>query len=432
MNKDHIRIVKGLLTVAFFVFLGKFAGAIKEIVIAGKFGVGPVVDAYFLVFTLVIWVPSVWNAIMTSAFVPLSRQSKPEERAQFNRELLGAAFGVSLCLAAGFLLLMPQLLSTLQSDASVRVTEIANQIIPIMSPLIVGGFLVSYFSARLLAQERHSNTLTEGIPPLCIAIVLLLWPYSLDVFPIAWANLVGVGVQVLVLYWILRRYAQDFGMAFGFQSPMWRLFKNAIGWLLVGQIIISFNQPIDVYLASLTGVGGVSELGYAKKILALLLGLGATAVGRAILPVLSDQERGTKATIKIAHQWAFLMIAAGTVAAVIGWYLSPLAVAVLFERGEFNASNTEAVAQVLQWGLFQLPFFFAGIVLVQLTVSLGHYRYIFYTGCLGILIKIVSGYILVDRMGIPGLMLSTALMYAGNWLLLLLLSRGRFSLGPAH
>jgi len=241
--------------------------------------------------------------------------------------------------------------------------------------------------------------------------VLLLWPYSLDVFPIAWANLVGVGVQVLVLYWILRRYAQDFGMAFGFQSPMWRLFKNAIGWLLVGQIIISFNQPIDVYLASLTGVGGVSELGYAKKILALLLGLGATAVGRAILPVLSDQ---------------------GTVAAVIGWYLSPLAVAVLFERGEFNASNTEAVAQVLQWGLFQLPFFFAGIVLVQLTVSLGHYRYIFYTGCLGILIKIVSGYILVDRMGIPGLMLSTALMYAGNWLLLLLLSRGRFSLGPAH
>lgn len=424
MRKDHIRIVKGLLTVAFFVFIGKFAGAIKEVVIAAKYGIGATVDAYFLVFTLVIWVPSVWNAIMTSAYVPLSRQTGGEERLLFNRELLGVALLSSGFLAAVFLAFVPKLLTTLQSDTFEQVVPIAHQIIPIMTPMIVGGFLASYFSARLLAQERHSNTLTEGIPPLCIAILLLLWPYGLTALPIAGANLLGVILQVLVLFWLLARHSKPIGISFGFRSDLWRQFRHAIGWLLLGQIIISFNQPIDMYLAGSTGVGGVSELGYAKKILALLLGLGATAVGRAILPVLSDQERGRAQTQKIAYQWAWLMIVLGGVAAVVGAFLSPWVVQLLFERGEFTAANTEAVAKVLSWGLFQLPFFYAGIVLVQLAVSLGLYRYIFYTGVLGILVKLSAGYLLVEILGIPGLMLSTALMYAANWLLLLFLIKG--------
>src|SRR3546814_4343245 len=53
-----------------------------------------------------------------------------------------------------------------------------------------------------------------------------------------------------------------------------------------------------------------------------------------------------------------LMMGAGAAAVAIAWALAPWGVALLFERGAFTADNTQAVAQVLRWGLLQLPFYF--------------------------------------------------------------------------
>src|SRR3546814_4132080 len=53
-----------------------------------------------------------------------------------------------------------------------------------------------------------------------------------------------------------------------------------------------------------------------------------------------------------------LMVLAGAVVTAVGWLLAPWGVALLFERGAFTADDTVVVAQVLRWGLLQMPFYF--------------------------------------------------------------------------
>src|SRR3546814_14384087 len=104
--------------------------------------------------------------------------------------------------------------------------------------------------------------------------------------------------------------------------------------MLVGQIAMSFVGPIDQYTAAGLGANANATLGYASRLLSLLLGLGAASVGRAALPVLADiQARGDQHRARsTALKWSVLMVLAGAVVTAVGWLLAPWGVALLFER----------------------------------------------------------------------------------------------------
>ena len=72
VNPEHHAIVRGMVWVALFVFLGKLAGAAKEMVIAYRYGISDEVDAYLFIFNLISWPVSVWFSILTIVLVPLS------------------------------------------------------------------------------------------------------------------------------------------------------------------------------------------------------------------------------------------------------------------------------------------------------------------------------------------------------------------------
>src|SRR3546814_9383235 len=94
-----------------------------------------------------------------------------------------------------------------------------------------------------------------------------------------------------------------------------------------------------------------------------------------------------------------LMMGAGAAAVAIAWALAPWGVALLFERGAFTADNTQAVAQVLRWGLLQLPFYFGVLILVQLLASQNRYRVMALIAVANFLLKVVLNAILAPQMG---------------------------------
>ena len=69
---EHRRIAVGFFWVSLFVFVGKLAGAAKEMAIAWRYGVSAHVDAYVLVLNLVTWPVSIWFNILSIALVPPS------------------------------------------------------------------------------------------------------------------------------------------------------------------------------------------------------------------------------------------------------------------------------------------------------------------------------------------------------------------------
>src|SRR5690606_3023584 len=172
--------------------------------------------------------------------------------------------------------------------------------------------------------------------------------------------------------------------------------------------------PIDQYTAANLGANANSTLGYAARLLSLVLGIGAASVGRAALPVLADVHgRGDVAHARaVALKWSVWMLGAGAVAAAVGWLLAPWGVALLFERGAFTAQDTQAVAHVLRWGLLQMPFYFGVLILVQLLASQNRYRIMAAIAVANFALKAVMNPILAPSMGAAGIMLATSIMYA--------------------
>jgi len=87
-------------------------------------------------------------------------------------------------------------------------------------------------------------------------------------------------------------------------------------------------------------------------------------------------------------------------------------VSVELERGAFTASDSDAVTHVLRFGLLQLPFYFAGLVLVQWIAANSRYQVLLAAACLALATKILMNLLLIPHFGLAGIMAATAGMYA--------------------
>ena len=143
---------------------------------------------------------------------------------------------------------------------------------------------------------------------------------------------------------------------------------------------MSLTAIIDQFFAAHLGTGAIATLNYANRILALLLGMAAMAVSRATLPVFSRAlAQGGEQVHRVAGQWAWLLLGMGVLTTLVGWLLAPWGVKLLFERGAFVARRSLVVTDVLRYGLPQLSFYFAGLVLVSYLSSRGLYSWLFWS-----------------------------------------------------
>jgi putative peptidoglycan lipid II flippase len=416
----HHAIAQGMVWVALFVLLTSLARAAREMAIAYRYGVGAEVDAYLFVFNLISWPASVWFSILTVVLVPLAarvQQGSPVGLPLFRGELLG--FTVLLGLALTFLgwLGLPFLLRSSWTGLSSATGTIATNMVPSLILLVPLGLVIGLFSAWMLAAGRHTNTLLESVPALVLLIVLLAFPGG-GAEPLVWGTLGGFALHMVTLGISLERRGEIEKPCFTHRSPQWATFWQAFGITLLGQALMSFTTIIDQFFAAHLGTGAIATLSYANRILLLILGLGATAVSRATLPVFSRaQAQGGQQLPHIAAHWVRLLFMLGVVAVVVSWWLAPWAVRLLFERGAFTAQNSEMVTEVFCYGLAQVPFYFSSIVLVSLLASQARYGAITTVSAIILVMKIVANFSIVPWLGLKGIVLGTAWMYAGSLLL---------------
>lgn len=416
----HHAIAQGMVWVALFVLLTSLARAAREMAIAYRYGLGAEVDAYLFVFNLISWPASVWFSILTVVLVPLAarvQQGSPVELPLFRGELLGLTVLLGLALTFLGWLGLPFLLRSSLTGLSSATGTLATNMVPALILLVPLGLVIGLFSAWMLAAGRHTNTLLESVPALVLLIVLLAFPGG-GAEPLVWGTLGGFALHMVTLGVYLERRGEIEKPCFTRRSPQWATFWQAFGITLLGQALMSFTTIIDQFFAAHLGTGAIATLSYANRILLLILGLGATAVSRATLPVFSRaQVQGGQQLPHIAAHWIRLLFMLGVVAVVVSWWLAPWAVKLLFERGAFTAQNSEMVTEVFRYGLAQVPFYFSSIVLVSLLASQARYRAITTVSAIILVMKIVANFSIVPWLGLKGIVLGTAWMYAGSLLL---------------
>lgn len=418
LHADHRRIALGAARVAFFLLLGKVVGAFKEMAVAYRYGVSDVVDAYQFTLTIANWLPVTLVGAFSVVLIPVlvrSRYQDADDHRRFLGELQGWAWLVGLVIALGLYFVWPLVLDYAGRSLSAPVQGMSSLLILGFAPAALFTVWTGLNAARLRAHERHVNTLLDSMPALVILTWVLLAPAGSGVWPLLWGTLLGYALQSALLAGFARRADRvPTRPTLARTAPQWSVLASAAGIMLVGQLAMSLVGPIDQYAAANLGANANSTLGYATRLLALVIGIGAASVGRAALPVLADiQSRGDAGHARrMALKWSGVMVLAGLGVVGVGWVLAPWGVAFLFERGAFTAQDTITVAHVLRWGLVQLPFYFGVLILVQLLASQNRYWIMASIAVANFLIKVVMNEVLAPHMGPAGIMLATGVMYA--------------------
>ncbi|RXZ43458.1 murein biosynthesis integral membrane protein MurJ [Crenobacter cavernae] len=418
VHPDHRRIVHGMVWVASFLLLSKLVGALKEMAIAWRYGISSTVDAYLFVFNLVSWPVSVWMSVLSVVLIPIVariRHESPSDLPQFRAQLLGVALLVGLVLLAFSSWGLPALLSSGWLGLPDNTVRLALAMTPILVWLTGLGVLVSLYSTWTMSAGRHANTLLEGMPALAILLGVLL---TGGIEPLLWGTVTGTLVQLACLVGPFAGRKEMERPDFRLSSPWWSPFRQGFSVMMVGQLLMSLTGIIDQFFAAHLGEGAISTLGYANRILSLLLGLGATAISRATLPIFSQAHaRGDMQVRAIALRWAKGMFGLGICGLLIGWLLAPAIVALLFQRGVFTEADTQRVSEIFRISLFILPFYFSGLVLVSFLASHGKQKQIAMVATVNLLVKIAACFALVPYLGLAGLIVATAVMQAVSaWL----------------
>lgn len=421
VHPDHHVIAHDMAWIALLVLAGKLAGAAKEMAIAYRFGISAEVDAYLFVFNLVTWPVGVWFSALIVVLVPLAARIHNSSEAQFARfrsELFGLSLVVGLLLACMAWVGMPWLITAPWAGLSADTASSTVHMAPVLTLLAPIGVIISLYSALMLAAGRHVNTLMESIPALTILVALLMFPTD-GVEPLIWGTLAGFVFHVVALAVSLARRGEVDTPRFTLQSQYWSPFWQGFGVMFLGQLAMSFTGIIDQFFAANLGTGAIATLGYANRVLALILGIGALAVGRATLPIFSSAQAINSAhIIRVMGRWVNLLFVMGVIALVIGWWLAPWCIRLLFEYGKFTAENTVVVINTLRYGLIQLPFYFPSLVTVSFLASQGKYNFISFIGVTGLVIKFAANILIVPFFGVDGLMISTSFMSMISSLLL--------------
>jgi putative peptidoglycan lipid II flippase len=426
----HRRLVGAAAIIALGNVLSRGLGLLRDMVIAFTFGATASTDAFVLART----VPSILydllvGTVSTAAFVPVFVQHARDER-QFWRlvsvvfSLAGLAF---VCLAAVLALFAAPLVALigtgLGSDDQ-RLLAVNLMRVALISVIFQG--LAGVLTAALYAQNRFglpafaTATYNVGI---IVGILLLARP---------------LGPQAMAVGLVIGALAQFLLQASGL-APFWRAYRPRIdladpgvrriltlaGTVAAGLVVTAAVQLIDRNLALRQPEGSLSSMEYATRVIQFPLGIVGLAVSNAILPTLSrfhDRTQQSMAEYRGALVFglklvlllmlpAFCMLAA----------LSQPVIGLLFERGEFQAIDTQRTAEIFLFYSPGLPLTAVDFLLINAFYARQNARTPVVVGVVCVFIYLGVALATVGALQARGLALANAVQNSSHALILLFL-----------
>lgn len=354
-----MKLIRSIATVGFYTLGSRFFGFIRTTLLAGLLGTGVVADAA----ALAIKIPSLLRRLfaegaMNAAFVPTFSKyltsEGPDSARSYAEEILSLlVFSLSLLVGLGELFmshLVPLFLPGFSQDPE-RLSYVID-FTRITFPFILFISLTALYSGVLNSLEKFSAVAAS---PMVGNIVLILVAFALiEVTPTAGHafsyGAIACGIIQWVWVWVPSyREGMHLKIRWPTLSPRVKRFFILMGPAAAGSGVVQINIFLDMIIASYLPAGGISFLNYAERLNQLPLSMLGTAVGTALLPLLSKQlKRGEHDAALESQNLALEYAVLFTTPALLGLLLlgSPI-VKVLYEHGAFSASDTLETTKTL-------------------------------------------------------------------------------------
>lgn len=413
------RIFAATVTVGGFTLLVKFAAMVKELFVARAFGTGDALDAYLIAFVLPAFAINVIARALNLAFMPTYIQVFEGDGAEAAQRLFSAilAWGTSLLLVCTGLLVVlgPGVLPLLGSGFSPEKLELTRSLFFLMLPILMLGGLAQLCSAVLNAGERFALASVVPVATPVLAVVLLVtvgdrW----GIYALAAATLAGFGVELGLLTGGLRKRGLSLRPSFGGTDGALRQVRNQFLPMVASALLMSSTTLVDQAMAAMLEPGSVSALNYGNKVVALVVGISAMALGTAVLPHFSRMA-AARDWVAVGHtlrSYVRLIVISAVPLTLAIIACSEVIVRLLFERGAFLASDTTLVASVQTMYALQVPFYILSILGVRLISSQNQNHVLAVLAAINLVLNVVGNYVLSYYLGVAGIALSTSVMYA--------------------
>jgi putative peptidoglycan lipid II flippase len=344
--------------VAAGILLSRVAGLVRESVLAMFFGTSLYAD----VFRVGLRMPNVLQNLLgegtlSASFIPVYAELLEQGREKEAGRVAGAIFALLLALASVFVLLgvafAPLLVSVFLPGFEGERRALAIVTTRILFPM-TGVLVLSAWALGIL--NSHRRFFIPYVAPVIwnVAIIASFFIFSgrFDqgglLIAVAWGALIGGALQFLVLLpWVLR-LERSLRPARPDRVPGAREAVKNAGPAIMGRGVVQLAGYVDMVLASLLAVGAVAAIGYAQTLYMLPVSLFGMSVAAAELPELSRRRGGAVDVLRERTNAGMERVAFYVVPSFVAFVaVGDLLVAALFQRGEFDRSNTLLVYFVL-------------------------------------------------------------------------------------
>ena len=363
-------------TVAFFTFLSRVFGLVRDVVVAFRFGAGAHADAFFVAFRI----PNLLRRLvaegaMTASFLPVYVEYLERRDPEDAERVASVIFTGLLVVLTGLTLLgiigsssiiqvfAPGFLSV---PGKFDLTVLLNRIV---FPYIFFASLVALCMGILNARGHFAapaaSPILLNVFMIAGALVFSRW-CNPPILGLAVGVLLGGGAQLLLQIPALRAREVRLRPCFAWRDPavgrIARLFLPAA----FGAAVYQLNLFVSNLLASFLPEGSISYLWYASRLLEFPLGVFGVALATAAFPRMSlESARNRMEPLRNVLDRTLGMMAWICLPCTVGLVLLRVPILeVLFQRGAFDPAVTQRTAEALLYyslGLFPIA---AGRILV--------------------------------------------------------------------
>jgi putative peptidoglycan lipid II flippase len=391
-------------------------GFIKELLVAASFGVTTALDIYLVAFVLIGFPLSILlNAVQTALITSLAAEHSSSSESK--RLYVATALLTLVCLIVLlplWLMLLPNVLPWLASGFSPEKRKGLEEALFWLIPyyFLNGMNLLGY--GVMQAKGRYLiNGLLPSVTPIFIIIILLISGPSADWHTLVTALVIGTTGECVVLLIVLHRSKELVMPRSMDMLGLKSIVKTSLA-LLPGTIMLAMGPVVEQALAASMGEGTNAALGYGFKLPAALQGILLTAIAITTLPYFANQLGKNRAAyclhslVKLTR-WLFL---GGLLLVIPLSIFSSEIVALLYQRGAFNAAATSRVAPIQFAYFVQLPFALVAMLGMKVLAALGSNRLLSIYTIVAVLLQGVLAYVFGMHYGATGIAWSATLVSA--------------------
>jgi putative peptidoglycan lipid II flippase len=353
------QIARAASTVMAAFVVSNVAGLIKWVLVSRAFGTSAQMDAFNaanrlpeILFTLMA------GGALASAFVPtftafLAREDRDNAWRLASSVANLVFLGLSTSAAISWLIapwLVRHVLAPYFTDPAQISLTVSLLRILLVSAVIFGlsGLLMGVLNA-------HQHFLLPALAPTFfwlgwIVGVVFLTP-NMGIHGLAWGVVIGALMHLFIQVPGLRGRSARYHLWLGLKDPAVRRVGVLMGPRLLGVGVVQINFLVNTILASGMPEGSLTGITIAFAVMLMPQVIIAQAVGIAVLPTFSEQvARNALGEMRSSLATTLRGVLFLSLPASIGLIVlrRPI-VALLFERGEFDARSTELVAWALLW-----------------------------------------------------------------------------------